>query len=192
MDERRVDLIAENDSPVPVGDLGETREGGAGVSGSGGIVRVAQQHGAGSGCQGGSDRVEVERPPVPGVAQRHPLDHSAGLGDAVVERRIHRRRDDDAVARRDRRAQNLDDPHHHVARAPHTCRVHRPSETALGECRVGTRETRVGRCVPGVPALHQARKLARDGGCEGEIGLGDEQGQHVLGIRPPLRARALA
>ena len=42
---------------------------------------------------------EVELPPGAGVDERHPLDDRAGLGDALVERRVHRRRDDHPIAR---------------------------------------------------------------------------------------------
>ena len=88
-------------------------------------------------------------------SERHALDDGARLGDALEERRVDRRRDDDAIARCGDLAEQLDDAHHDVARGADPRRVDRPAEAALRERRVRVADAGVGRRVAGVAELRR-------------------------------------
>ena len=206
-----MDLVADDHRVVTRGDLGELDEVARRVHRSGGIVRIAQQHGTGAVRERAVDAGKIE-PPAAGVAtvartvrgalaarvavarrqQGHRGDLASGLFHAHRERRVHRRRDDDAVTRPGRGAQQLDDAHHDVGGPAHARRVDPPPEASLRVADERAGEARVGGRVPGVADRDGLGEHRRDRGREGVVGLGHEHRQHVGGIGAPLGARAAA
>ena len=147
--------------------------------GAGGVVRVAQQDRARSPGEGRLDAEEVELPAGLGLDERHALDDGAGLGDALVERRVDRRGDDHAVARLGHLSQQLDDAHHHVARRADARGIDRPAESTLGEPRVRVSDAGIRRRVSGVAELNGAGEHPGDRIGHRKVGLGDEQRQDL-------------
>lgn len=115
--------------------VGELSEGCCGVDGSGRVVRIAQQHCTCAVLERGADSVEVEFPPVSGIAQRNPLDDGTRLFHEIEERRIHRWCDDDTIAWGGDAAQQLDDAHADVRGRAHARRVGVPTVAAEREVR---------------------------------------------------------
>jgi hypothetical protein len=127
--QRGVDLVGQYERSVPVGDIRDRLERRAVEHAAGRVVRAGEQQRAGARPERDVDAIEVEL----AAGQRHLDDAPAGLGDAVEERRIRRRRDDDAVARLRQHAQELDDRRHDVGHQPDPRGVGRPAEASFGE-----------------------------------------------------------
>ena len=62
VEEVLVDFVGEEEEIVPLGELADRFELGAGEDFAGGVGRGVDEEGAGAGGDGGSEGVEVERP----------------------------------------------------------------------------------------------------------------------------------
>jgi hypothetical protein len=189
--ERGVHLVAHHHGVVAGGQLGDGGQLGRAVHETQRIVRIAEQERPGARRERLLDPVEVEGPSCAFVeAERNLLDDSAGLRHHAEERGIDGRGDDDAVARADGKSQRFDDDDAHVRRRRDALRVHPPAPR--GRCVGGESalHTVVGADVAGVGAAHGVDESGGDRLGERVVHLGDEEREHVVGVCPPLLARA--
>jgi hypothetical protein len=184
-----VDLVGEHPRAVPVRDRGHAGQLRRGKRAAQRVVRVGQDERARAGRERRADRVEVERRPAGGIRDGgHGDDRPPGQRDAVQERRVGRRGDDDRCVL----AEHLDreaDPGHHVAGLDHVRRVDAPAQAVGGEAGQRLGEAGARQCrVAEVAAVDGVVQRGRDRRAGPDVHLGHPGRQDVVPVPPLDRA----
>ena len=163
--ERRVDLVADHDGAVSPRRSRRGRRDSARVcTVPVGLCGLHSSTARAPAARAASMPARSSSQPASDVASGTRSTTAPASGMHVVERRVHGRRDDDAVPGRGHRAQQLDDAHHDVARRadPSPGSTVQPEAALARTPTIRLADAGLGRGVAGVAELDGARQRPRD------------------------------
>jgi hypothetical protein len=177
---------------VPLDDPGERPQVVGGEHRARGVVRAAQQHGAGPPGERGVDRVEVEGVPGTAAVQRHLHDRAPGPLQDGEEGRVGGRGQDHGAAAGVEDGEGQREAVQHVEHGPHVGGDDRPAvrRPAPGRGGRGQPGQVVGRGVAGRAGVDRGVQRRADGRSEVDVHLGHPRGQHAGVHALPLEVLA--